>query len=798
MLVSISWLKKYVDIPVEVDALANDLTMLGLNVEHVTSTGLSEPLVVIGHVVSAEQHPNADRLTLCRVDIGQGDPVSIVCGAPNVAAGQKVPVALVGAKLPNGIKIRKSKIRGEVSQGMICSDIELGLGSDASGIMVLDEDLPVGKPFAEVLGPADHVLEIEVTPNRPDQLSHVGVAREIAALYEIPLKIPQPEPQAAQKKDACFSININDESDCYRFVGRVVRGVRVGPSPGWLREALERMGLSSINNLVDVGNYVMFELGQPTHTYDLSRLPSREIGVRRAREGEKLLVLDGKEYDFEEHYLLITDGDKPVGVAGVIGGEPTSVHDGTTDVLIESAAFNPRVIRATRKQMNINTDAAYRFERGSDREMCLNAANRVAELIVEVARGEIGELIDEYPTPWEERTIRLRRKHVHRILGLSLGIDEIASLLSRLSFPVTDSDDDSVTVTVPSYRADIIEETDLVEEVARLNGYDRIGQGWHFRTTSYNSLDPYQEFTSSVAAHLCARGHTEILTTSFTDGREMDILGVPENDPRRSPIEIKNPLSENHKYLRTSLLPSTLEVLQRNIDRGIRRVNVFNRGTVFIPEDGESGLPNEQDRTLIVQTTAGGTEFWNDSKSQAHLFAIKEEIETLLTSHRIPVEAMAFRFEPGNGSFTYSKDRDVVIEGGIVTSQMASAYGIEQPVWYADLDLRELMELRTDRPTFARPSEFPPSLRDLSLVAGDGVDYTRIEKSLVKYAGRLLESVQVFDVYQGEHLVDGKTAYGVRLTFRSKEGTLTDNDVDAAVNNVIAKLETELGVVLRS
>jgi phenylalanyl-tRNA synthetase beta chain len=796
MLVSLSWLKNYVDIPVDTQTLAHDITMLGLNVEHVSGSAALDPNVVVGHVLEVSPHPNADRLRVCRVDVGGESSLEIVCGAPNVAPGQLVPVALVGAKLAGGMKIRKSKIRGVASNGMICSEIELGLGDDAAGIMVLQGEPAPGTCFADI-HTAEEVLEIEVTPNRPDQLSHVGVAREIAALYETGLRPPTP-PAVEPSSDAPFSITIDEPGDCYRFTGRVIRGVKVGPSPAWLRRALESVGLNSINNVVDISNYVMMELGQPTHAYDLHRLPARRMGVRRARAGEKLKCLDEEEYKFEGHELLIIDDDDPVGVAGTIGGYDTRVTEETRDLLIEAAAFDPRVVRRTRKAMNISTDASYRFERGSDRTVAGLGSRRVTELICEVAGGEPGEFIDNYPSPPKQREVRIRRSFTRRLLGLSLPVEDIAGLLARLGFEESQRDEDGITVRVPSYRGDVVEEADLVEEVARLNGYDKIGEGWAFRTTTTCSIDSFDQFVEAVSDHLCARGHTEVLLSSFTGGEEADLAGWDASDPRRRFVEVINPLTTLHGHLRTSMLPGMLQVARWNMDRGQRRLDLYSIGRVFLAA-AEAGLPAEPSQLLVLRTRPEGLDFWNDSKEATDLFDIKREIEALCGRFGVDLgRRFAYRFDPATGAFTYGDGRRELINGGIVPARLGAYYDLDQPAWYAVADLQLLFQARRRRAGFEPVPEYPPSKRDLSLVTPAGVSYGQIEKSLVKNGGRLLESVQVFDVFRGGNMPEGSTAYGVRLSFRSSEGTLTDADVDAVLAKVIDKLQSELGVVLRS
>ncbi len=798
MIVSLSWLKRYVAIEEDVATLAHDLTMHGIKVERVTSAGLTERQVVVGHVLSAERHPDADRLSVCSVDVGSGEPLGIVCGAPNVAAGQRVAVALVGAKLPNGVKIRKSKIRGVTSHGMICSEIELGIGTDAAGIMVLPADSPLGVPLADVMEQADATLELEVTPNRPDQLGHVGVAREIAAMYGREL-CPPPAPEYPSRGDDGVSIEIGDPGECFRFVARVIRGVKVGPSPAWLKDALERVGVNSVNNVVDVTNYVMLETGQPLHAYDLAKLRTPAMGVRRGRKGERLEVLDGTTRDLGPEHLIITCGDEPVGIAGVIGGMPTRITEETNALLLECAAFSPRVVRATRRALNTSTDASYRFERGSDREICRDASRRALEMILEVAGGTPASEVDEYPAPPEEHRVTLRRSTVRRLLGEDLAVKVMLELLGRLAFRGVAADEDALTVAVPSFRQDIAEEADLVEEVARMHGYDNIGRGWKYRVTVPSAPDPFDRFLERVAAHLAARGHTELVTSAFTDGRELEWFDWPASDARSRPIPLKNPLSTNHAFMRTDLLPGVLDAVAHNIAHGRRDLAVFTIGRVFRRGEHESGLPDEPTYAVIARTRPRAATFWRSDDSPPDLFEIKAEAEVLLGTMRpSALEAWSYDFAPSRGEFRYTDRGRPVGEGGIIPLAAARALGIEQPVWYASVDLSALFEVEAGNVVFRPFSEFPPSRRDLSLIAPAGVRWAQIEKHVAKVGGRLLESLQVFDVFRGAGIGADRTAYGVRLSFRSSEGTLKDSDVDAIVTRVVGKLEAELGVVLRS
>jgi phenylalanyl-tRNA synthetase beta chain len=799
MNVSLSWLRRYVDIQVDAATLAHDLTMHGIKVERLTSSGLTERLVVVGHVLEAKPHPEADRLRVCRVDVGQGEALEIVCGASNVATGQRVAVALVGAKLPNGVKLRKSKIRGVVSNGMICSEVELGLGTESSGIMVLDPDAPLGIPLADVLGKTEAVLELEVTPNRPDQLSHIGVAREIAALYRTSLRLPEATPPAESPDDTDVEVAIDDPADCYRFVARVIHGVSVKPSPAWLKSALERVGIHSVNNIVDVTNYVMMETGQPLHGYDLNALPSAHMGVRRGRRGERLDALDGTSYEIDDTHLIITAHDEAVGVAGVIGGMPTRIADATTDILLEAAAFDPKTVRRTRKALNVSTDASYRFERGSDRDACRRASDRATALIIEVAGGQAGKLVDAFPSPRQPRSVTLRRATVRRLLGENLSADAIAEILGRLAFDLVGADAETVTVSVPSFRWDIDEEADLVEEVARVYGYENIGKGWKYRVTVPSAPDRFDRFVDRLSEHLVARGHTEILTTSFSDGREQQWFAWAESDPRSRALAIKNPLSSNHAQMRTHLLPGALDVVAHNVARGRRELYLFSVGRVFIPTAAEEALPDEPTQILVVRTRPEGTAFWRAPATPVDFFEIKAEVESLLATHAPESFAeFGYEFEPSHGAFRYSDRRRAVVEGGIVPARAARDLDLAQPVWYAVIDVSALFEHTSATPAFRPFSEFPASRRDLSLVAPSGIAWAQIEKHVVKVGGRLLESAHVFDVYRGGTLGEGRTAYGVRLAFRSNESTLTDAEVDALIAKLVSKLESELGVTLRS
>jgi phenylalanyl-tRNA synthetase beta chain len=798
MLISLSWLKKYVDIPVRIQTLVEDLTMAGLNVEKCTSVGITDERIIVGEVEEVSRHPNADKLKLCRVRLGEGRVQEVVCGAPNVEKGQKVAVALVGASLPGGMKIKKAKIRGVVSEGMICSEKELGLGEDAAGIMVLDDSLEVGAPLSEALSTSDTILEIEVTPNRPDLLSHFGVAREVAALYKLDLEFPE---AAFEETDAAghMKVVIDDENDCPRYTGRIIRGVKVGPSPSWLVKALESVGINSINNIVDATNFVMLELGQPLHAFDLSKLRGGVVRVRRGGKGESLNALDGESYELGDEHLVIADGEGAVALAGIIGGVETAVSNETRDIFLESACFDPVVVRRARKALNTTTEASYRFERGADRGICKTASDRACSLILELAGGRAGGFIDVYPAGYAPVRISLRRKEVQRVLGVGIHVDEIKAILESLEFKCVEKTEEELVLEVPSFRPDVVEEVDLIEEVARIYGYNRIGKGWDFRCTTYAREDRFDEFVESVLDHLCARGFDEVITSSFGTGGEAGIFGWAEDDARSNPIRLRNPLTSLHSCMRTSLLPGMLDVVKLNIDMGVKRMKICQAGKVFLRKRGEEGLPDERMILELVMTRPMGSDFWFDSKKEMYLFDTKAVIEELARSFKVDLwHDFCYDFDGVSGEFFYSRGENRVIEGGPIGRKAAEKYDFEQAVWHVSIDLERFYKAMEVRPAHRPLPEYPVSKRDLSLIAPEGVGYDEIEKTLVKTGGALIESLKLFDVYYGENIPEGTRAYGVRIHFRSPERTLTDKEIDKLVDKILRKLKSDLKVSIRS
>ncbi|MEJ2721440.1 MAG: phenylalanine--tRNA ligase subunit beta, partial [bacterium] len=590
-----------------------------------------------------------------------------------------------------------------------------------------------------------------------------------------------------------------DPSDCARYVGKRVGGVRVGDSPEWLVRSLEAVGVQSVNNVVDIANYVMLEMGQPLHAFDFTLLNGSSVQVRRARGGEKLLALDGRMYGLDPGVLVIADSREPVALAGIIGGEASAVHADTTEILIESANFHPTVVRKGRKMLGLSTEASYRFERGVDPDGCHFAAERCARLICEIAGGTIGPVVDNYAAPFEPRPIRIRQSQTRRILGAPVSMSDITGFLERLGFAVTERGADESTVLVPPHRPDLIEEIDLIEEVGRLYGYDRIGIGWNYRCTTFARPDGLDQFVEKLSDHLTARGFDEVIGSCFTDGAELEDFDWPPDDLRSRPIPIRNPLNANHKFLRTSLLPSMLEIVGRNLDYGVKRIKIYQAGKVFLAPEGLNSLPDEDMSLVICISMPGGTDFWYDSRSTVELFDIKREIELLFDAFRVDLGPdVYYDFDRATGHFSYGSKSGTLVEGGIVSDRMARRYDLDQPVWYAALDVRRCYDLRSTETRPARLAEYPASKRDLSLVGPADVSYADIEKALARHGGRLLESTVAFDVYRGRGIPSGHTAYGVRLSFRSPERTLRDEEIDRVVAKMVSRLREELGVELRS
>jgi phenylalanyl-tRNA synthetase beta chain len=789
MKISRRWLEAFLGRSLDAREAAQRLAMLGAPADAVTPlhAGLAE--IVVARVEEVRAHPNADRLRLCLVNDGTAERRHVVCGAPNVTAGRKYPFARIGATLPGGLRIEPRKIRGETSEGMLCSARELGLGQEHDGILELDlpEAVP-GAGFVEALGLDDDVLDLDIGPNRPDLLGHKGIARELAYSYGVPFRLPRlpgdaPELPAIQRTGADGTtagvrVAIEYEEGCGRFLGTVVKGIRVGPSPEWLRRPLESVGLRSINNVVDATNYVMLELGQPLHAYDLATLRGPAVVARAARAGEKVVTLDGTERALREGMTVIADGERAIGIAGVYGGRDTEVKESTTDLFLECAWFDPARIRSTRSALGISTDASYRFERGVDKWNGPEALRRCLEIILRGAGGMVaGEPVDCWPRPGHPPRIFLRQSRVAQIVGVDLPIPVIEQTLVAIGATVVSKPEDGrLAVEVPGWRPDIQAEIDLVEEVARIYGYDRIPSDLRpFRMG--NQVDaPSEVAADRVRRGLVQQGLLEAIT-----------LSLGPADPRGS-VKLRNPLSADHAYLRRSLLPGLVREVERNWAGQTRDIRLFEIGTVFEPGPPDA-RPVETQRVALV--VSGGREppHWTASGKAPDVdrWDLKGLLETAL--------ALA------NPAAAVQVDADswTVTEGGRKVGWAGALTG-DAPPWAAPVYGLELdiSPVAPAPPRFHDIPSTPAAERDLALLVPHEVSAGQVMESARQAGGALLEQVRAIDEYRGKGVPEGCRSVAIRLTFRAADRTLRDEEVDAAVGKIRAALEQTLAVTLRT
>ncbi|HEX8695045.1 MAG TPA: phenylalanine--tRNA ligase subunit beta [Longimicrobium sp.] len=762
--------------------VADRLARLGAPVDEIVDLGHELGDVVIAYVEDVRQHPNADRLRLCTVVAGNGGaPLQVVCGAPNVEPGHFYPFAPVGSTLPGGVEIRKAKIRGEASEGMLCSARELGLGRDHAGIMTLNGRWEPGTRFREALGLDDWRLVVDVTPNRGELLSHVGIARELAPggvdgidLPKFPgaPKVTLPCISARRERDCGgVHVEIEDKEGCPRYMGAIVRGVRVGPSPEWLAGRLRAVGQRPINNVVDATNYVLQELGQPLHAFDLAKLRG-EVVIRRARAGETLRTLDGVDRELVEADLVIADGEGPVALAGVMGGENSEVGDATTDLFLECALFDPKTVRRTARRLGLSTDASYRFERGVDPEGQPEAMQRLVELILAVAGGRVVAAVDIDPLPWERPAIALRPERVERVLGLELTPDEIARLLRPLGFDVKRRSQ-PVRVAVPGYRSDVRTEIDLIEEIARLRGYDSFPEELlPFRPTSVPE-DPQVEVERGLRAVFTGWGCREARTLPFAPGSE-------------GAARVLNPLSQEDAYLRTSLAWSLLRRVEHNFARGVRDVRLFEFGPVF-RATGEGRRPHEERRVAAALSGARAPLHWSGAAGAYDLYDLKGLLEEVAEHYP------GGRVEAAEGGFALLADGKLAGRGW-----QAAEGEVDAPAWAAPVLLLEALlpaaAVGRRGIRYQPLPVHPGSERDLALLVPYSVSAAELEATIREAAGPLLEGVLPFDLYEGKGLEEGVRSLAWRLRFRAPERTLTDREVDAAVDRVLQALEERHGV----
>lgn len=803
MRLPLDWLSEWVSLPDDAE-LCERLEMAGFEDVLVEASGPELAGLVVGRVISREPHPNADRLSLCRVEAGGAEPVEVVCGAPNVAAEQKIAFAPTGSRLPDGTKLKRSKIRGVVSNGMICSARELGLGEDHSGILVLDPGLPVGTPLAEALGAGQRVLDLTLTPNRGDAASLLGIAREVRALFGSELCWPELEPAESGAPSAeSIRVSIEAEADCFSYAARVVRGVRVGPSPDWLVKRLEAAGVRAINNVVDVTNLVLLELGQPLHGFDLSRIGGAEIRVRRARAGEKLATLDGQTRSLDPEDLVIADASRPVALAGVMGGAESEVGDATTDVLLESAHFHPSRVRRSARRHGLHTEASYRFERGVDREGIVRAADRAARLLAELAGGAAapGVVLARGSAPEPLAEIRLQVARVERILGIELSLDACLELLGRLGIDCR-REGDGLVATPPSHRNDLRRPEDLIEEIARIHGYDRIPTTYPVAPLAPVELPWAWRLAEQTRDALAGAGLTECVSFPFVSAEDLEALRIPAEDPRRAQLRLANPVREEEPLLRSTLVASLLRIARQNRARQVDRIRIFEVARRFLPEPG-GGLPRELLGVAAVVTQGEERRLWDAREPTPLFYQAKGIAKTLMVQMGYPARFEALPaagaepyVHPGAAAVVEVGGRGVGVVGEL-HPEVASRFELDVPTALIEIDLSQLDEAERESRRFREVSRQPLVRRDLALLVPREAAAGELLAAARQAGGRDLLSVEVFDRYEGRGVPDGRVSLAFRLVFQRADRTLTDEEVSGRVDRIVELLARRFDAKLR-
>lgn len=795
MNLSMRWLNDYVKADMPIKDYCHALTMSGSKVEGYEVEGADISNVVVGKILSKGPHENADALFVCQVDAGKESPVQIVTNAKNVKEGDLVPVALDGAVLPEG-KIKKGKLRGVESFGMFCGLDTLGLTAhdfpyaDPDGVLVIQEDCQIGEDIHSALGLDDTSVEFEITSNRPDCLSVTGLARETAATYNLPLNIPVPSFKGIDGNiDEMLKVDVHNTEKCMRYCAGIVKNVKIEPSPRWMRERLRASGVRPINNFVDITNYVMLEYGQPMHAFDLRYVEGAHINVRNAAKGEKIVTLDGVERELTEEMLVIADDKKPVAVAGVMGGEYSGIMEDTTTVVFESAYFEPVQVRRTSKKLGLRTDASIRYEKGVDRLISMTCLERAFQLVEELGAGEVVRtVIDKDYTDKTPAAVEFNAEWINNFLGTDIAEADMIEYLTRLDFKVENG-----TVYAPSFRIDIECKADIAEEVARIYGYDKI-PSTEFRGVAEAELTPEQKFAKNLENNMVALGCYGIATFSFISPKHFDRLTLPAESKLRDAIKITNPLGEDTSIMRTTIIPSMLEILSTNYNNRNEAAKLYEVGKEYIPT--ESGkLPNEPDR-LAIGMYGGNVDFY-DIKGIADTMLGKMGIRDVEYIRACDSDAFdeACAMHPGRSAVVMKNDTVLGILGEVHPAVQKN-YGIGTKTYVAKFNIPEMMKCAVTEVSYQPLPKFPAAARDLSVICDDEIPVAELEKAIKGAVGKILEKVTLFDVYKGEQIEKGKKSVSYSITMRSHDGTLTDEQADSAMKKVLKALSA-IGAELR-
>lgn len=800
MRVPYNWLKSYIDFPYSPQELAKQLTMAGLEVEAIENLGQGLEGVVVGGIEKIDEHPNADKLVICKVNIGS-EVLQLVTGAPNVRENIKVPVAPVGVTLPGGMEIEKTNLRGKMSSGMICSEDELGLIEErADGIMILEDDARVGEKFIEYMGKDEYVLKLDLTPNYARCLGMIGIAREIKALLpdkEINYPEFEIENTSSEKIEEQVGVKIEDSDLCPRYTGRLIKNVEIGPSPEWMQQRLEAAGVRPINNVVDITNYILLEYNQPLHAFDYDSIDGKDIIVRRAKKEEKLVTLDDQERQLNEEILVIADKKKALGLAGVMGGANSEVTADTVNIFLEAAYFKPENIRKTARSLGLPSDASHRFERGIDIEKLIEASNRAAYLMQQYAGGEIVKgIIDEYPDPVTGLKIDLNVERVNEILGIELSREKMVEMLKRLEFTIQESDTNILKVEVPSYRNDVERQADLIEEVARMYGYNKIPVT-RTESSQQGKRTREQKLRDIVKETMISSGLDEIITFSLMGKDIYDKLKISAESKLRNWVEIKNPLNKAFSIMRISLLPGLIKVLSNNSKRQLEELGFFELGKVFF-DHGAGERP--QEKMMLVGGSMGySDDFWqNEAGDFFYLKGILENLFDRFDKSELKFEAASKPYlHPGRTAKIIYDNQEIGVIGELLPG-LIKEFDLGEGTTIFQLDFEFLEEeVELGEYKYVSLPKFPAVSRDLAIVVKQNIAAGDILSLIRKTGGKLLKSVELFDLYQGDQISEGCRSLAFKLLFQAQDRTLTDQEVDDIFEKVVSDLEEEFDAKLR-
>ncbi|MDP4152199.1 MAG: phenylalanine--tRNA ligase subunit beta [Bacillota bacterium] len=794
MKLSANWLKCYVDIDVTPKEYAARMTMSGSKVEGYESAGEGIENVVVGRLLSVTPHPNADKLVICSVDVGKGEPIQIVTGAKNVKAGDIIPVCLNGAKLPSGTVIKKGKLRGVESNGMLCSLSELGLTvSDfpyaiEDGIFIIEEPCEIGQDIKSALGLDDTITEFEITSNRPDCLSVIGLARETAATFGLKADIKEPVVKGnGGNVDDYVKVTVEAPDLCPRYCARAVKNIKIGPSPRWMRERLRHSGVRPINNIVDITNYVMLEYGQPMHAFDRDYIGGKHIIVRRAKDGENIVTLDGQTRKLDSSVLMIADDEKSIGIAGVMGGENSEIKETTGMIIFESANFDAATVRRGAKKVGLRTEASGRFEKGLDPNISLLAINRACELVEQLGCGEVVDgIIDINHTDSRPRVLPFEPDKINSFLGAAISREDQEKILRSLYFEVTPENN----ITVPTFRGDVQAMADVAEEVARIYGYNSIASTVFKGESIEGRYTPVQKLERKLIDTVASLGLFEMCSYSFISPKEYDKLAIPANSNLRKSVVITNPLGEDTSVMRTTALPSLLEALSLNYNRRNPKAALFELAKIFLPGENADTLPEE--KKVLTAGMYGSGDF----------YVIKGIIiEALRTIGIEGVETAPLKtnpcYHPGRCAVLTKGDAVLGVIGQIHPT-VADNYEIEVPVYAAEIDFNTILSLNPGDKTYKPLPKFPAVTRDIAVLCDEELPVASIEKIICETAKKILESCSLFDVYKGKQIEAGKKSVAYSVVLRAEDRTLTDAETENVMKKIITRLEKELGCILRS